>query len=261
MYILIDGNGILCRYIFAMKEQFYDSDGFIVSGVYGFCRLILKLMREDIRGIYIAFDKCKNNFRKLIDPTYKSNRIRSELNIWAQVDRTIEFCKLANIPFCFSDIYEGDDIINSITSQNPDINFRIIATDKDFYQIVSEKVQVFQPFKKEMISVDTVIQKYGIPPNKFTLFLTLCGDASDNIQGIRGIGPKGAAKILQNVENLEQLKCLLPEHSSTLDIMHSLVKLYPNVLIDPPLRDLSINKTEVRRFLQYMNFNSLMHLV
>lgn len=261
MYILIDGNGILCRYIFAMKEQFYDSDGFIVSGVFGFCRLLLKLIKENTHGIYIVFDKCKNNFRKLIDPQYKANRPKSEHNIWAQVDRMIEFCKLANIPFCFSDIFEGDDIINSIVFQNPETQFKIIAIDKDFYQLISERVYIFQPFNKEIITSDTIIQKYGIPPNKFELFLTLCGDSSDNIKGIRGIGPKTATKILQNINNIDELKQVMPEHSSELDFMYSLVKLHPHVVIDPPLKELSINKIEVKRFFQYMNFNSLMHLI
>lgn len=261
MYVLIDGNGILCRYIFAIKEEMYDSDGLMVSGVYGFCRMLLRIIKEDIQGIYIAFDQCRNNFRKLIDPTYKLNRPKYDKNIWGQVDRMIEFCKLVNIPFGASDVYEGDDIINSIVMQNPKEQFKIIAIDKDFFQLIDERVQLFHPFKREFICENTILQKYGIPPRKFELFLSLCGDSADNIKGIKGIGPKTAAKILTTVENVEELKIVLPQHADALEIMYSLVKLNHEVFINPPLQKLSIDKVEMRRFLQYMNFTSLMHLV
>jgi DNA polymerase-1 len=261
MYILIDGNGILCRYIFAMKDELYDSDGILVSGVYGFCRMILKLLKEESKGVYIVFDQCKNNFRKLIDPEYKSNRPKQDKNIWFQVERTIEFCKLANIPFCSSDIYEGDDIISSIVVQHPEEKFRIIGVDKDFCQLVNERVEFFHPFKRQIICENTILEQYGVPPKKFDLFLTLCGDRSDNIKGIPGIGPKGAAKILSKINNIQELKDVLPQYAIQLDLMYSLVKLYEKVVIDPPLRENNVDKDEIRRFFHYMNFNSLTHLV
>ena len=261
MYIVIDGNGILFRYIFAIKEEMYDSDGILVSGVFGFCRMLLKLIQQRSSGISIAFDKCKNNFRKVICPQYKSNRQYINKNLWAQVDRVIEFCRIANISCYTSDEFEADDIIGSIVSQNSQENFRIIAVDKDFCQLVSERVQFFDPFKKQIICKDTIFQKYGVPPRKFDLFLTLCGDSADNVKGVVGIGPKTAAKILKDIESLDQLKETLPSHSNTIDTMYSLVKLQHHVVIDPPIGALCINKDEVRRFLQYMNFNSLLHLV
>lgn len=198
-HIVIDGNSIFMRYFYAIPEQF-NSDGIPTNGLLAFCKFILNIIRDyDPLSILIVFDKCYDNFRRKIDINYKVNRKKLSNSAKDQLNLSLEFCQKAGFPVEFHAQFEGDDLIGSFVCQNPNDEFVIITTDKDLCQLVNDNVRIFNPFKKNILDTQSVIQLYDIRPNEFPLFLALTGDSSDNIEGVRGVGPKTAVKIVKSI--------------------------------------------------------------
>lgn len=248
---LLDSNSIICRYFFAMPEMF-DSNGINVSALFGYCRLIQEIIKNNQNhniAIIATFDRCYNNFRKKIDSNYKANRKRSDSSLVVQLNLAEEFCKKILIPVEYHSEYEADDIIGSIATkmkhQNKEIN--IISTDKDLLQLIDSNVFVINPFKKIKADEDYVLQKYGINAKDFDLFLALCGDASDNIQGIQNVGPKTAVKIINTTTKQEEMQQMFPKYDfSNLPKMLELTKLY----LDYDFNKINKYKTDIVLFNQ-----------
>ena len=258
---IIDGNGVFFRYLFALPEM-ENSNGIKTHGVLGFCNCIMNLIKKNPDAhFFVALDKCSENFRKDILPSYKQNRKKVSMNVFEQIEMITEFCNLSGIPVEFHKNFEADDIIASFVSKNTDEDITIISVDKDLYQLVNKKVKIFNPFKRIFIDEKKVSEILGVTPNKVHLFLALVGDASDNIPGIEGIGPKTAAKILQNFTEIEDIKKNFIKFNFTnLEQMISLTKLRKDVdLANSEIYSINPNIKAIRNFFQEMNFNSLMH--
>lgn len=228
--LVIDGNGIFMRYFFALDEYF-NQDGIPVHGLIGFLRCIFNLLKKyKPYSLLITFDKCYDNFRKEIDASYKSNRKKLDSSAIDQLNLAIEFCKVSGIPTEFHSRFESDDLIASYTVQNPDKEFIICSVDKDLCQLVEKNVVILDPFKNIVMKTEDVVKKYEVTPQDFYLFLALQGDSSDSVKGIRGIGPKTAAKILKSTKNIHEIPMLFPKFDFTqLQQQIELVKLVTNI--------------------------------
>lgn len=258
---VIDGSSILFRYLFALPEM-TTADGIIVQGLMGFCSAIMSIIKKN-KGMhfFVAMDKCSQNFRKESFPEYKQNRKKINMNVREQIDLSIEFCRMTGIPVEYHANYEADDIIASFVASHPSKNFVVVSVDKDLCQLIKENVVVYNPFKKTIMNKEKVLEQYGVPPEKFDLFLALCGDSSDNIPGIDGIGPKTAAKILQKFSTIEEIKNNVKEFNfDTLEHMLLLTKLRTDVDFSHiPVTPLNLDLNAARTFFTQMNFHSLMH--
>lgn len=246
---LLDANSILFRYIYAFPSVVDNK--IEVNGIFGFLRFFLDLMNKNYNDFFlIAFDKCKNNFRKEISATYKQNREKIlDKNIIEQVNLLIEICKIANIPHVFSDIYEADDLLATFAYHNPNHKKFILSTDKDFAQIINENTCIFHPFSKEIIENEQIQKKYGIDAKFFALFLALAGDSCDSIGGIYGVGPKTAAKIINITQKQEEMQKLFPQFDFTnLELMLSLTKFNTDA-------DLGIYKNPNQMKILYKNLD------
>lgn len=233
MKILIDSNGIVCRFAFATD---FAPDGFSIGGVLGFCNLLLSLPNDC--EVICLFDKCSKNFRKTIDPTYKANR-EHFFNIGYQTGLAMQICENSNILVDYHAEYEADDLIASYIKEGN--SYKIITTDKDLLQLVSDNVVVYNPFIKKNYYRDDVKEKFGVFPEYLKYFLALCGDSSDNIKGIEKIGPKTAAKIINSLSSwdINMIKQLYPKYDFTnFELYLSLVELCHNV----PLKHTQFNK-------------------
>ena len=211
--------------------ELFSEDGVMVNGLFGYCKLIKDLIRQNKNkefAIIATFDRCVNNFRKEINGDYKLNRKKADSSLIVQLNLAEEFCKNINIPVEYDSRYEADDIIASIADKSKDEHeIIILSPDKDLMQLVDDKVKIFNPFLKKTIDKYFIEEKFGIKPEDFHIFLALCGDASDNIAGIEGIGPKTAVKILQKTKNVEEMQKLFPKFNfSTFNEMLSLTELY-----------------------------------
>lgn len=148
------------------------------------------------------------SFRKALDPTYKANRPSADAAVIHQIDLAREALEADGFPIWKVDGFEGDDLIATatiklITGSHHEV--LIVSADKDLLALVSERVEVHSTRTGNRIGVGEVIEKLGVDPCQVVDYLTLVGDASDNIKGAKGIGPKGAVSLLENFGSLDDL--------------------------------------------------------
>lgn len=203
---IIDTFGFFFRLFYALSSL-KNKDGKPSGMISGFANFIANLKNE-FNSDYIVFalDSKGKTFRSDIDPNYKANRPEPPKALLDQLPVCIEMIeKMGLCSFCQEE-YEADDIIASFVkkySKNMQIN--IVTHDKDLYQLIDENVRIYSPAKKMLYDRDGCFEKYGVWPEQVRDFLGICGDSADNIPGIKGIGEKGAKKLLENFGSLEKI--------------------------------------------------------
>lgn len=205
---IIDTFGFFFRGYHALPKL-TNIDGFPTGLLTGFVNFVADL-DKNFRSDYIIFalDSKGKTFRHEIDEQYKANRPEAPEDLKQQLPVAIEWIKKMN--FCALEVsgYEADDVIASAVKflKNHDVKIRIVTHDKDLYQLIEdEKVTIFSPMKKVDIDSRGCYEKFGVKPEQVRDYLSLVGDASDNIPGVKGIGAKGAQKLLNEFENIENI--------------------------------------------------------
>jgi DNA polymerase-1 len=210
-YLLIDGLNLFFRNFSAINAV--NSNGVHVGGLGGFFRSLGALIRTiQPTQVYVIFDGMNSSHnRKNIIPEYKSGRNLTRVTKHAlfddleeedeskvnQIIRIIQYLQTLPVKTISFPGMEADDVIAYLSSTlptNPDDRAFIVSSDKDYLQLVTEKVIVYRPIEKEYYTTDTVKEKFGVTPNNFLLYKLLMGDNSDGITGIKGLGPKGLFK-------------------------------------------------------------------
>ncbi|MGP1561082.1 MAG: DNA polymerase I [Helicobacteraceae bacterium] len=204
---IIDTFGFFFRSFYALPPLF-SKDGFPSGLLTGFIRFINKLQKdEDLQNIIFCIDSKEKSFRKDLFSQYKSNRAESPLELVKQLPVAIEwieqmgFCHLERVGF------EADDLIASIATLAARDGYRvkIISHDKDMYQLISKTVNIFDPLKNKIVDEEGCFSKFGVYPQDFINFQSLIGDTSDNIPGVKGIGPKTASALINKYKTLENI--------------------------------------------------------
>lgn len=206
---IIDAHGILHKSYHALADSnLVTSKGEEVGALYGFTRIILKILREK-RPEYAAvcFDSKGRTFREEIYPEYKANRKETEKPLITQLGVARELVTAVGLKAVFLEGYEADDIIAAIAARtsNAGIETVIVSSDKDICQLVGDRVKLWDGSSADFIDHDAVAQKYGIGPELMVDYFSLVGDSSDNVPGIEGIGPKSALKLLKEYGNLDNI--------------------------------------------------------
>ena len=203
----------------------YNEDGDHIGGITGFLYSVGKTVRDfKPSRCVIAFDgRGGNTKRKKIYKDYKANRAnKTKLRRFDHHDSTIEneqqsmkhqFSRLVsyldNLPVTFlsMDGIEADDTIAYIAQMYNDTckKITIVSTDRDFYQLGDDRIQVWSPIKKKMYDTQAVIDEFGVHPNNMVLYRSFTGDKSDNIPGVSGIGPKTILKLIPEIVNEQQV--------------------------------------------------------
>jgi DNA polymerase I len=203
---LIDGSGYIFRAFYAIRPL-TTSKGIPTNAVYGFARMLLKLIREEKpHYLGIAFDP-KDNFRKEIYTGYKSNREIPPEDLQPQFALIHELVEAMDIPVLLTKNYEADDVIATLTKQalSEGRKVVIVSGDKDLMQLVAPNVDLYDPMKDKHFGRDDVIEKFGVPPEYVVDVLALEGDSSDNIPGVPKVGAKSAAKLVQDFGDVEAI--------------------------------------------------------
>ena len=204
---LVDVSGMIFRAFYAIRPLTNPS-GLPVNALYGFIAMTVKLLRE-IRPDYMAFcfDQSEDTFRKEIDPRYKANRKDMPEDLVPQIPYFRRVSEAMGIACIDAVRYEADDIIGSLTciGRDNDLEVVIVSSDKDFAQLVKPHVSMYDTMKDVRYDVDGVVEKWGVDPRKMIDYLAIVGDASDNVAGVKGIGEKGAQKLLAEYESLEDI--------------------------------------------------------
>lgn len=182
--------------------------GLPVNALYGFLSMTVKLLRE-IRPDYMAFcfDVSSDSFRKELDPRYKANRSEMPADLVPQIPYIRRLSEALGIPCLDYQNYEADDIIGTLTKLGRDhgLEVVIVSSDKDFAQLVKPYVSMYDTMKDIRYDEAGVVNKWGVEPRKFIDFLSIVGDSSDNVAGVKGIGEKGAQKLLAEYESLDDI--------------------------------------------------------
>ena len=205
---IIDTFGFLFSNYYALP-YLKTSNGTPTGMITGFMNFISNLGR-DYKTDYILFslDSKGKSFRNEIYSEYKANRSEPPEELLTQLPIALNLIKEMGFHSIEKEGYESDDIIASITTiaKQQGIKVIIVTHDKDMYQLVDDdKVLIFDPRKKILINEEEVIKKFGVKPTDFTNFQAILGDSSDNVPGVKGIGLKGGAKLINQYHTLENI--------------------------------------------------------
>lgn len=206
---IVDAVNFLFRSYYAIGPM-TNAQGESTNALYGFIRSIFKLIKDYSPDYFIAvFDGPENKkSRTEIYSEYKSHRTGMPEDLFPQLDRALQFCEIAGIPYLSVPGVEADDTIGSIAlwMEKTGVDVFLCSSDKDLCQLVSEHVFIINPHKDNLlIDRSKVKELFGVSPEQMVDLLAMTGDASDNIPGLDGIGPKTAAGLLGEFGSLEYI--------------------------------------------------------
>ena len=213
--ILIDGHALAFRMFFALERTNMQTTEHIPTwAVWGFFKAVFDLLADkklNIKpnSIAVAFDVSKATFRLEKYPEYKANRLTMPDSLRTQLSLIQEGLRAFDIPIYTQEGYEGDDVIGTIARQARQKGHKtyILTGDRDSFQLVDDEglVTVLIPSKGEIVKYNKqeVFEKMEVYPNQIVDYKALCGDSSDNIPGIKGIGPKSASTLLAEYKTLD----------------------------------------------------------
>ncbi len=211
---LLDGMALLYRAHFALiRSPRFNSSGKCTSGVFGMTNTLMDIIkREKPTHIAAAFDTAEPTQRHKVFPDYKAQRDAMPEDIGEQIPLVDKLFEAYNIPVLRMPGYEADDIIGTLAHEAAECGFQtwMVTPDKDFDQLVTDNIWVFKPGRRgseyERLGVDEVLEKWDIERvDQVIDILGLMGDASDNIPGVPGVGPKTAQKMIAQFGSIESL--------------------------------------------------------
>ena len=270
---LVDVSSMYFRAFYAIRPLSNEA-GMPTNALYGFLSMTTKLLKQ-VKPDYLAFcfDNKEPSFRKEIYPEYKANRSEMPEDLVPQVPYVRKISEVLGIPVFNQIGYEADDLIGSLThfGRENDLDVRIVSGDKDFAQLIGPYVSMHDTMKDIQYDVQGVVDKWGVSPEQFIDYLALVGDASDNIPGVKGIGPKGAQKLLAQYKTLQGIydsidevkppgtKKKLEESKEMAFLSQKLVTIECGVEIASDINELrmkEINRSDLQELLAELGFKS-----
>lgn len=219
--ILIDGNSLLFKAFYATSytgNYMVNRNGIPTNGVYGFARMVDKILDNNPKYVIVAFDYGKKTFRNELLDTYKAQRKETPEELIPQFSLAREYLTAHNITWYEVEGFEGDDIIGTLVDfgEKNNLKVSVYTGDKDAFQLISPQTTIYRTVKGvtelDIYNEQTLLDKYGLKPDQIRDFLGLMGDTADNIPGIKGVGEKTALKLLHQYETIEGLE----EHQNEL---------------------------------------------
>jgi DNA polymerase-1 len=202
---LVDGSSYIHRAYHAIRHL-SNSKGFPTNAVFGFSKMILKLM-GDKKPQYLAvvFDAKGPTFRHALYEGYKATRPPTPEDLTVQIPYIRSIVKGLNLVMIEKEGFEADDVIGTLARVAEANRFDVVVVtgDKDFRQIISRHTSLWDPMKDRFTDYAAFLQEYGITPDKIVDMMGLSGDISDNIPGVYGIGEKTAAELIREFGDLE----------------------------------------------------------
>lgn len=263
---IIDGHSMIYRAYYAfIRNPLVNSKGFNTSGVFGFLRMLFRLMKRfSPKRLLVSFDTGKPNFRHALFKEYKSTRKKMPDDLIPQVPYIKKITALLGIPQVEIEDYESDDAIAGLAraAKKHGMTSYIITKDKDLLQTVEEKIYVLQPEStkegEDFILMDNgkIRELYHIPPGQLIDYFALTGDASDNIPGVKGIGPKNALDLIRQFKSIDglyadlksvknpRLKSILEKGKDSAFLSRRLVQLSADIPLPVKITDLLIKEPD-----------------
>ncbi len=281
---VVDGSALLFRSHFVfLRRPLTTSRGEQVGALFGFLTTLLALIREEeATHVAVVFDPAGPTMRHEIFPEYKANRPETPPELSAQFPMAHRLLESMGMKPLVENGVEADDLIGSLADQATARGWEaiIVSSDKDFAQLIGGDIRQFIPPRgrepAQWVGAEEVAGKWGVRPDQFIDYLALTGDSSDNIPGVKGVGPKTAAKLLQEFGSMaalyERLEEVTPEGvrkklaagRETADLSRDLVRIRTDLEVasaqtfavgDPASRG------TFRAFLQEMEFHGLLRRI
>ncbi len=272
---LVDGNSYLYRAFYA-TPHLTNSRGIPTNAIYAFISMIKKLRNtENPDTLVIIFDSKAPSFRAAISKEYKAQRPPMPGNLIAQVPYVKGIVEAMGLPMLEKEGYEADDIIGTIVEHlknHDDMETFIVTSDKDMMQLISPTVCIYDSMKNQLIREPEVLEKLGVKPAFVIDYLALCGDTSDNIPGVSGIGEKTARELIsimgsmddiyRNIEEIKKnsVKEKLLAGKELGDMSRQLATIKVDVPIDVSIETLTANNEDpqaLRKIYRELEFTSL----
>ncbi|MBL4588253.1 hypothetical protein JKY79_02830, partial [Candidatus Babeliales bacterium] len=202
---IIDGSSLLYRSFYGLSPM-HTSKGIGVHALYGFCRAIKKIIDDfDPSFLVIVWDSPGRTTRKEIYEEYKATRQAAPNDLFDQKKLFCEWAEKIGILQVMSQGWEADDIIARLARDAVDKNVLIIGPDKDMHQLISSSIEMYDPMKKKRYTKVEIEKKYGFEVSKIPFYYALVGDSSDNIPGVKGVGPKTATTLVQQFQSIDDM--------------------------------------------------------
>lgn len=209
--MVLDGNSLAYRAFFALPTDMANSNGQVTNSVYGFCTMLLSLLKEQKpEGVVVVFDRKEPTFRHLAAPEYKAQRETQPDILYQQMDIIKEVLFAMGITTIDAAGFEGDDLIATVAmmAERDQHDLLIVTGDRDSYQLVKDPhIRVL--YNKRGVSdyalydESGIFEKTGVTPQQYPDYAALRGDSSDNLDGVPGVGEKTAAKLVSKYKTLE----------------------------------------------------------
>jgi len=274
--VLVDGSGFIFRAFHALPPM-TRPDGTPINAVFGFSNMLLRLLTEHV-GTHVAvvFDAGRTTFRNELYDKYKAQRPEPPPELTPQFALVREATAAYGVAGVELDTWEADDLIASYARVASEAGMRvtIVSSDKDLMQLVDARVVMQDPIKQKEIGPAEVLEKFGVPPNKVVDVQALMGDSVDNVPGVPGIGPKGAAQLIQEFGDVEGVLAAAPamkpgkrrdmliQHAEGARISRKLVTLCRDVPLPLPLEDLRAREPDravLAAWLQVQGFKTALN--
>lgn len=212
--ILIDGSWLVFRAFFAIPANLSTRTGLHTNAIYGFATMFRKLLsgrRPDYGAV--VFDASGSRMREEKYPEYKAQRPEVPDELGEQVPWIRRLVEAHHFPLFSVEGYEADDVIGTLAKRAVEAGMEVIivAGDKDFMQLIGERVRMQDTLRDVTYDADLVVKKWGVRPSQMVDLLALMGDSVDNIPGVAGIGQKGAAALLEKYGSLDGIYAHLDE--------------------------------------------------
>lgn len=205
--ILVDGSSYLFRAYHALPPLM-NSKGQATGAVFGVANMLKKLLvAYPTHHVAVVFDTKSKNFRHELYPDYKANRPEMPEELASQIKPLHDLIQAMGVPLIAVEGIEADDVIGTLAKQANEHDHHVIIStgDKDFAQLVCEKITLINTMSNTHLDEAGVFEKFGVKPNQIIDYLALMGDTVDNVPGVPGVGPKTAVKWLTEYHTLDNL--------------------------------------------------------
>ena len=281
---LIDGHALIFKMYYAfLRRPMINSKGADMSILFGFTKYILELIeREKPTHIAVAFDPPGGTFRHEMYPEYKGTRSETPQLVIDALEPLTELCGALKIPVLMVRGYEADDVIGSMAKRAEKEGFTtyMVTPDKDYGQLISPSIIQYKPGKAgsevELIDTQKICEKYGISkPEQVVEILTICGDSSDNVPGVKGVGEVGAGKLIGKygtVANIyEHIGELTPKQREAFEnardhigLSHELVTIKTDIALEVRTEEMAVAccyDAEIADLFEKYEFGSLRRFI
>jgi len=277
---LIDGHALIFKMYYAfLRRPMINSKGADMSILFGFTKYLLELIeREKPTHLAVSFDPPGGTFRNEMFPEYKANRAATPQLVIDALEPLTQICKAMNIPVLMITGFEADDVIGSMAKRSAKEGFTVymVTPDKDYGQLTDDNIFQYKPGKSgsdnEILGKKEICEKYGIcNPEQVIDMLTICGDTSDNVPGVKGIGEVGASKLVSkygSVENIykhldelsEKQRAQFEEAKEHIGLSHELVTIKTDIPLETTAEQMELNvaySPALADLFELYEFNSL----